>query len=362
MARIAILTPSITTGDAVSNDVVGMYHVLERLGFETRIFAEGWTRTTPEVSSAERVSGFLKNPDDVVVYHYSRGWDPGLELLRSLNCRTVVRYHNVTPPEFFDRYNADMAAMCLAGREQLEPIAQADCDLYLSASEYNMRELVAEGAAESDSFVVPPFHHIDRLHSLEPDQEVIRKYSDGKINICMVGRVAPNKGHPDLIEAFAAYHHDYNRNSRLLIVGKEETRLRNYAPLLREMVNRLGLRGAVVFTGEVSEPALKAYYQSAHAFMITSEHEGFCVPLVEAMSMGLPIVAYASSAIPETIGNAGIVWSERNPCLMAESINSVTTDKSLRAALSAKGRRRYEEHFTNQKIEATFMSAMSGIL
>ena len=362
MARIAILTPSITTGDAVSNDVVGMYHVLERQGFETKIFAEGWTRTTPDIASAERVTAFLTNPDDILLYHYSRGWNPAVELLRTLNCRTVVRYHNVTPPEFFVRYNDELAAMCLAGREQLEPIAQAGCDLYLSASDYSMRELLAEGVRESDSFVVPPFHHIDRLRSLEPDQDVLRKYADGKINLCMVGRVSPNKGHPALIEAFAAYYHDYNQNSRLLVVGKEETRLRNYSPLLREMVNRLRLRGAVVFTGEVSEPALKAYYQIAHAFMITSEHEGFCVPLVEAMSMGLPIVAYASSAIPETVGDAGIVWTERNPSLMAESINAVTTDKSLSAALSTKGRRRYEEHFTNQKIEATFVSAMSGIL
>ncbi len=193
MARIAILTPSITTGDAVSNDVVGMYHVLHRQGFETKIFAEGWTLATPEVLSAERISNFIKSPDDVLLYHYSRGWDPGLELLRSTNCRTIVRYHNVTPPEFFVRYNDDLAAMCLAGRRQLKPIAQADCDLYLSASDYSRRELVSEGASESDSFVVPPFHHIDRLHSLPPDQGVMQKLADGKINVCMVGRVAPTR-------------------------------------------------------------------------------------------------------------------------------------------------------------------------
>lgn len=362
MARIALLTPSITTGDAVSNDVVGMYHVLQRQGFETKIFAEGWTLATPEVSPAERISGFLKTPQDVLIYHYSRGWDSGLTLLRNLNCRTVVRYHNVTPPQFFVRYNSELAAMCLAGREQLKPISRAACDRYLSASAYNMRELVAEGAPESDSFVVPPFHHIDRLNSVEADQDVLQRYADGKVNVCMVGRVAPNKAHPALLEAFAAYHHDYNSESRLLIVGKEETRLKNYSALLREIANRLKARGAVIFTGEVSEEALKAYYQSAHAFMMTSEHEGFCVPLVEAMAMGVPVVAYSSSAIPETVADAGIVWPDRDPYLLAESINSVTTNESISAALSAKGRRRYEEHFTNQKIEATFLSVMGGIL
>lgn len=362
MGRIAILTPSITTGDAVSNDVVHMHHVLQRLGFETRIFAEGWNVTIPRIFPADRVPGFLRNTSDVLIYHYSRGWDPGLELLKNLECRTVVRYHNVTPPEFFLKYNTELAAMCLAGRDQLKPIANAASERYLSASAYSMRELISAGASESNSFVVPPFHRIARLNSIHADQKVLQKYGDGKINICMVGRIAPNKAHPSLLEAFAAYYYDYNSNSRLLIIGKEEARLGNYMRLLHEMVDRLKLKGAVIFTSEVSEEALKAYYQSAHAFMVTSEHEGFCVPLVEAMAMGVPIVAYSSSAIPETVGDAGIVWDEKNPNLMSESINSVITDRSLGAALSAKGRRRYDECFTNEKIEARFLQAMSGVL
>ena len=362
MARIAILTPSITSGDAVSNDVVHMRHVLERRGFESKIFAEGWTLTTPKILPFDRVTGFLKSPGDILLYHYSRGWDPGLDLLNNLKCRTVVRYHNVTPPEFFLNYNPELAAMCLAGREQLKPIADAGADRYLSASAYSMRELMKAGAAEADSFVVPPFHHVARLNSMNADQDVLRRYDDGKVNICMVGRVAPNKSHPALLEAFAAYYHDHNSNSRLLIVGKEEGRLRSYSQLLREMVNRLRLRDAVIFTGEVSEAELKAYYQCAHVFMMTSEHEGFCVPIVEAMAMGKPIVAYSSSAIPETVGDAGIVWDERNPHLLAESIRSVTTDRKLADAISAKGRRRYEEHFTNERIEEKFLNAMSGIL
>jgi len=225
-----------------------------------------------------------------------------------------------------------------------------------------MRELISAGASESDSFVVPPFHHVGRLNSVNADQDVLRRYEDGKINVCMVGRVAPNKAHHLLLEAFAAFYHDHNTNSRLLIVGKEEGRLKTYSYVLREMVNRLRLRDAVIFTGEVSEAELKAYYQCAHVFMMTSEHEGFCVPIVEAMAMGKPIVAYSSSAVPETVGDAGIVWEERNPHLLAESIRSVTTDRTLTETLSAKGRRRYEEFFTNEKIEANFLKAMSGIL
>ena len=362
MVRIAILTPSITTGDAVSNDVVGMYQVLRQSGYNVRIFAEGWTPRKPRVWPAPQVGGFLKNSSDILIYHYSRGWDPGLDLLRRLSCRKVIKYHNVTPPEFFVKYNADFAAMCAAGRQQIKPVARSGCDAYLSASAYNMRELLAAGASESRSFVVPPFHHIDRLDSIESDTKVLDECNDGTTNICMVGRVSPNKGHTALIEAFAAYHHDYNPNSRLIIVGKEEVRLEKYSALLREMTKRLRLRQNVIFTGEVSDQALKAYYLAAHVFLITSEHEGFCVPLVEAMAMKLPIVAYSSTAIPETVGTAGLVWEERNPYLLAESIKSIVSDRSLRNGLSNMGWQRYTQNFTNAKIEAGFLSAINGLL
>ena len=361
MKRVAIVTPSITVGDAVSNDVVGMYRVLQKLGFDTRIFAESWTLKTPKISPPGDIRRFLKKPDDVLIYHYSRGWDFGLSLLENPQQQTVVRYHNVTPPEFFAKYNDDLALMCLTGRQQLTSIANANCDRYLSASAYSMLELVSEGASQSRSFVVPPFHQVDRLRSIQADRKVLTAYGDSKTNICMVGRVAPNKGHPALIEAFAAYHHEYNSDSRLIIIGKEETRLRKYSPLLRELANRLKIKDAVVFAGEVSDEALKAYYQIAHAFMLTSEHEGFCVPLVEAMAMGVPIVAYASSAIGETVADAGIVWEERNPYLLAETLDRLMR-KSLSADLCMKGRRRYQERFTNQKIEETFLQALSGVL
>lgn len=359
--RIAILTPSLTSGDAVSNDVMGMYQALQPIG-DLRLFAEGWTVTEPRILPADKIRSFLKKPNDILIYHYSRGWDSAMELLTELPCQKVIKYHNITPPEFVARYNRDYATMCDDGRRQLQPIAQSNCDYYLSDSAYNMCELVTAGAAESKSFVVPPFHHIDRLHSIEPDSLVLDKYRNGAVNICTVGRIVPNKGHAKLIAAFAAYHHDYNRKSRLVIIGKEETRLGSYSALLRELVRRLDIEDAVSFAGEVSDHALKSYYLAADVFMTTSEHEGFCVPLVEAMAMEVPIVAFASSAIPETIGPAGIVWSERNPYLLAESIDSIARDEALSKSLSALGWRRYQELFTNDRIRREFLKVLAAIL
>jgi glycosyltransferase involved in cell wall biosynthesis len=362
MTRIAILTPSITTGDAVSNDVLGMYEILKKLGHETRIYAEGWTLAEPKVWPSPKIRNFLRSSGDLLIYHYSRGWDFGLDLLRTMKCRMAIKYHNVTPPEFFEKFNQDLVVMCQAGREQLSSIASAGCDLYMSASQYNERELLREGVAEEKCFVVPPFHHIDRLNELEADRRVLDACQDGLTNILMVGRVSPNKGHQMLLEAFAAYNRDYNRNSRLFIVGKEETRLNAYNRWLREMVKYLKLRERVVFTGEVSDSELKAYYRVADVFMITSEHEGFCVPLVEAMSMGIPIVAYGSSAIPGTVDGVGLVWTERDPYLLAESVNSIVADGRVGDALGQMGLRRYEQHFTNEQIKRQFLKAIDKVL
>jgi glycosyltransferase involved in cell wall biosynthesis len=361
MPRIAILTPSLTTGDAVSNDVLGMYATLRELRFETRVYAEGWTLTEPRIWSALKIRSFLKDPDDLLIYHYSRGWDFGLGLLRAVKCRTAIKYHNVTPPEFFEKFNEDLVAMCLAGRKQLSDIARAGCDLYLSASAYNERELLQGGVAAEKSFVVPPFHHIDRLDHLASDQRVLNAYHDGKVNILTVGRLAPNKNHAALIEAFATYHQDYNPQSRLLIVGKEELRLQSYNHWLREVAAHLKVAEAVVFTGEVTDQMLKAYYEVAHVFLMTSEHEGFCVPLVEAMAMRVPVVAYGSSAIPDTIGGVGLVWNERNPYLLAESINSIVSNQSVAESLAERGWRRYEQNFTNEQIRTKFLNAVGQL-
>jgi L-malate glycosyltransferase len=361
MTRIAILTRTVTRGDAVGNDVLGMYQALKRQGREVRIYAEGWTVTEPEVYAADTTENFLVDPTDLLIYHHSIGWDLSLELLAKLQCRTIIKYHNVTPPAFFAGVAEDFEARCSAGREQIKALVKIEHDLYLSDSEYNMRELIEEGADPARNFVLPPFHHIGLLDSIGPDLSVIDDYRTGRANILTVGRVSPNKDHKSLIEAFANYYYNYNSNSRLLIVGKQDEAFANYYQLLHQLIASLCLDEAVIFTDGVSDPELKAYYMISHVFMITSEHEGFCVPLVEAMAMKLPILAYSSTAIPGTVGEAGIVWDERNPLLMAEAIDVLMKDEALRANLAEKGLERYKGLFTNARIEEEFINALGRL-
>ncbi len=358
MPRIALLTPTLSTADAISNDISGMHEVLKKSGYDVRLFANENT-TGLDVSPASTIKDFLVRSDDILIYHYSMGWNIGLRLLQELKCRKVLKYHNITPPEFFVGFSADYEHVCRSGRQQIKDIARANCDLYLSDSEYNSQELIQDGADSSRCFVVSPFHHIDNLEATPPDTQVFDQFVTHDINILMVGRVAPNKGHASLIEALATYRREYNRYARLFFVGKEAVQLAGYSLSLRQLAADLAIGNSVIFTGAVSDAQLKAYYLAADFFMLTSLHEGFCVPLVEAMAMKVPIIACDSSAIPATVGKAGLVWKERNPYLLAESIHYLDQNESLSVELGLLGRKRYEEFFSNERIAESFVGALT---
>ena len=362
MVRIAICNPSIEAGDAVSNDMMGMRNVLSALGHQVYLFSHSAAITESYIKSVEAIPTFLKDSKDILIYHHATGWEFGLKLLQNLHCRKVVKFHNVTPPEFFVGVNEDYVNICRAGRQQLGALARINADLYLPDSAYSRQELLAAGIDGQKCHVVPPFHQIDRMRDIEADLNVLERFDNTAINILMVGRLAPNKNHNMLIEVFSVYHQVYNAHSRLFIVGGEDPKLRAYTERLTNQVKETGLGDRVVFTGKVSDAALKAYYLLAHVFVITSHHEGFCVPLIEAMSMKIPIVAYGTTAIPETVGKVGLVWEECDPQLIAASINKIAQEESLRVTLGEMGWYRYTTTFTNNKIGITFLEALNHLL
>jgi glycosyltransferase involved in cell wall biosynthesis len=363
MSRFAIVSLTISSGDAVGNDALEMHRVLTGRGHEVGLFNSHWVKTGPHTRDVSELPAFLgENPNAILLYHHAIGWEAGLKLLRQVKCKRVVKYHNVTPGRFFAGFPGDQQRICQMGREQLRELAQLRCDLYLSDSDYNQVELLEAGADTDRCLVVPPFHHIDRLDGLQADPEVVRPLDDGQTNLLFVGRRVPNKGHRFLIDAFAAYHEHYDRHSRLLLVGKEDRHLIGYSNQLREQASRLGVLDRVLFIDSVSESELKGYYQSASAFVLASEHEGFCVPVVEALALGVPVVAYGSTAVPATVGDAGLVWTEPDPFLLARSVAAVVRDAAVRRELTERGRRRYRECFANERIEQHFLHALQPLL
>jgi len=362
MTRIAISTPTLSSGDAVSNDVLAMQRLLTNRGHEVNIFAEQSNLNAKNILPSGTELSYLRNVEDVLIYHHSIGCKSGIEALKKASCRKIVKYHNVTPAEFFDGVSEDHQTLCQNGRSQLEDIIESNPDLYLADSGFNYGDLIAAGSEERKTFVVPPFNQADQLRAGEADLEVLDEYNDGSVNLLTVGGVRPNKGHASLIDAFAIYLYHFNVQARLFIVGAENKAFAPYTTMLSELIRSWSIDSRIVFTGEVSERELKTYYLLASALLMTSEHEGFCVPLVEAMAMKVPIIAYASTAIPETAKDTGLIWNKRDPYLLAQSIDFLLTNEAIRMTLLSRGSERYEQNFSNCAIEKQFfeVTAQAG--
>ena len=359
MPRIAIVSPTILPTDAIGRDVLHMGRILRGRGHEVELFDTTWGKPQPRNESGVHVRDFLNGDSSaVLILHHAIGWPHALPLMAAATCRRVVKYHNITPASFYDSWDADYAALCRQGREQLSALIEFNCDLYLADSAFNLREMSALRVDSRRCAVVPPFNDLESLLTGPSDVDVLHDYGDGRTNVLFVGRRAPNKGHRCLLDAFAAYHHYRNVNSRLVLIGKGEPKQEKYTQSLRHQAWRLGLHGHVVFRDRVTDAELKAHYECASAFLIASEHEGFCVPLVEAMALRVPIVAYGTSAVPHTIGDAGLVWDKNDPFLLAQSLDAVVRDPTARRHLTERGRQRYREHFANERIERAFFDAL----
>lgn len=360
--KAAILLPTLAGKDAVGNDALAMAHLLRERGIDTRVFCEvavGVDETTYEPA---KLLDFAGGPRDLVIYHFSVGCPAARDILQRARGFRVVRYHNITPPQFFADYAPDYAQACARGRAEIPAIAQLGCELYLGCSRYNLDELVAHGAPASRGAVFAPFHRVEQLVAAEADLGLLDELDDGARNVLMVGRVAPNKGHAELVDAFAAYVDGYGDPARLLIVGKSDPRLQGYLDTVRARIdaNRLGTR--VRWLESVSEAQLKSVYLASHAFMTHSRHEGFCVPLIEAMALGVPVLAHGSSAIPETTGSGGIVWDEPDPWLYAASLARLGDDIRFRNDLLDAARLRYASEFSPAVLRDRFFKALEPAL
>jgi glycosyltransferase involved in cell wall biosynthesis len=364
MTRIALLLPNLTRADAVCNDVFGMQRILSSRGHDVRIFPHYVTPglDCPGIEPLDCLDTFLDSASALLIYHFGVGWAEGRRIFEESRCRRVLKYHNITPPEYFAPYSPVYALPSRLGQLERSILSRSGADLYLADSAFNLGDLLEAGIEPARGRVVPPFHQVDRLQEQAPVPDLRDACTDEWINLVMVGRVVPNKGYEDLIDAFAFYHHGYNPQSRLFLVGRGERQFSLYLRELREQIHELSLDEVVHFTGPVSQAELRTLYEVAEVFLIASRHEGFCVPLVEAMALEVPIVAAGGCAVPETLGNAGLHWEEADPELLAESIHRVASDGAVSTSLRQLGRSRYLDHFSNERIETELMQALDGLL
>ncbi|WP_300617313.1 glycosyltransferase [Dokdonella sp.] len=359
--KAAVLLPSLAGRDAVGNDTLAMVGLLRERGIETRVFCEHAHGVSEPTHAPETLPDFAGGPDDLVLYHFSTGWPLALDLLRRVRGRRIVRYHNITPPEFFAGTAKSYEAACAKGREEIPAIARLGCDLYLAASRYNLDELLAYGVPAERGAVLAPFHRVQQLIDAEADLGLLDELSDGTRNVLMIGRIAPNKNHLALVDAFAAYVDGYGDPARLLIVGKSDPGLDAYNQAIRARIAERRLGERVWWLDSLGEAELKSAYLASHAFLTMSRHEGFCVPLIEAMALGVPVLAHASSAIPETVGDGGVVWAEEDPWLYAASLARLGTDAAFRNDLRDAARRRYEREFATGVLHGRFHALLESL-
>lgn len=356
--KAAILLPVLAKHDAVGNDALAMAAILRECGIDTRIFCDVAVGLEVATFRPDELLAFAGGSDDLVIYHFSVGWPPALDILRKARGKRVVRYHNITPAHFFAPIAPDYADVCRRGRAEIARIATLGCEHYLGDSRFNLAELIEAGAPAERGGVFAPFHRVEDLIAAPADLALLDELVDGSFNVLMVGRLAPNKGHVELVDAFAAHLDGYGDPARLLIVGKSDPRLREYTDAVHARIEQHRLGDRVCWLESVDEARLKAAYLASSAFLTLSQHEGFCVPVIEAMALGVPVLALGSSALPETVGDAGLVWDTSDPWLYAASLARLREDVQCRHALRSAARRRYREEFAPAVLRQRFLAAL----
>ncbi len=310
-------------GDAIGHEVLGMRRVLREAGYESEIFVDTVDPRLEHLTHDYRDLASFSSPDNILLHHFSIG-SRASRIAFALPDRMVLVYHNITPPEYFVNVHPLLVRQCYQGRRELSAYAQR-CDLALGDSEFNRRELEAMGFPRTGVLsVVPDFSHLDA----PPDRRITDEFDDEMTNVLFVGRITPNKRIDNVIRYFAAYQRLFNPRSRLLLVGSYSG-FDRYHGMLTDLVARLGATD-VRFFGHVTNAELAACYEVADIFLCASEHEGFCVPLVEAFREGIPVLAYAATAVPATMDGAGVLYDSRDPCQVAGLVDRIATDRRLR--------------------------------
>lgn len=327
--KIIQLITTIAYGDAVGNDAFAIMRVLRELGYETGIYAENIDDKLEKSQFVKHVSELPElEKNDIVIFNHSTGTELCYSLPK-IKARKMMIYHNITPPEYFSMYNKSAEKVCAYGYEGTGRLS-GEIEYVIADSKYNAEDLKKMGY-KCPMFVRPILIPFDD-YKKDPDETVIDRYTnDGYVNIVFVGRVAPNKKHEDIIAAFAYYKRHINARSRLILVGSDGN-MEQYSAALKGYVDALCLND-VIFTGQVKFNAILAYYRIADIFLCMSDHEGFCVPLVEAMFFKVPIIAYNSSAIEETLGGSGFLIDSKDPVFTAKLIDKIIKNKELRDSI-----------------------------
>jgi glycosyltransferase involved in cell wall biosynthesis len=330
------LVHTLSYGDAISGEALALKRTLHQLGHEGEIYA---INEHPKLrGQSKHYSQFPAQFDGEVILHYSLG-SPLNALYRNLSSakRTVI-HHNLTPPRWFDGVNPRVASDIRAGISEFPEILKLS-DRRLADSDFNAEEVRAHGL--DCSVLRLPFDATRWELLTNPGIEQLLR-NDDSLHILHVGRIAPNKCVEDIIKSFYFLNRHIEKKSRLWLVGIDiDTELYSFS--LKRLAAVLGLEEVVHFVGCMDDSEVKSLYLNSSAYLCMSEHEGFCLPLVEAMHFGLPVIAYGATAIPETVATGGIIVNHKDHAVIGELLHEVSANKELRMKLQQAGKARSQE-------------------
>ena len=333
--------PNLAHGDAISNQALFIRDQLRKWGYRSDIYVRFLDPRVGDQCKSFAPKAVMDS--DALIYHHSIGTEITPHIVDYDGPKCLI-YHNITPAEFLEPYRPDFAAILRQGRADLHNLAR-HFPLAVGVSHYNAQELTASGFSNVE--VLPLSIDPDKWE-IEADVDLMRTLQDGRTNVLFVGRLAPNKKQDDLLRAFRSYL-TLDPDARLIVVGTAEER-DPYVQHLLTLITDLDLEKSVVLPGNIADAQLAAYYRTAHLFWSMSEHEGFCVPLIESMWFDIPVFAFCSSAVPETLGGAALMFTKKkNLSELAAAAHTIVTDAMLRKKI-IKAQRAARSEFLPAKI------------
>jgi glycosyltransferase involved in cell wall biosynthesis len=312
-------------GDAITNQMFALQEVLQGMGFESHIYSQ---HIDYDLLHIRHIDSFVQSENELLLVHHSMGHHLLNQILGFVNPIVTV-YHNITPARELD--DAGNKYFSHVGRHQLALLAQRSL-AGIADSNYNRKEMLLAG-----------FKHVEII----PVRTNFREYEvAGQLRYperdwLFVGRIAPNKGQLEIVRAFNHYHHNVDKSARLHLVGAHS--MRSYVNSVGKEIENLNLTAQIDAPGKLDDIALINRYARAGVFVSLSRHEGFGVPLLEAMAAQVPVVALASSAVTETMGGAGVLINSSDPHDVSRAVERVMTDSDYRNEVLWRQNRRLEK-------------------
>ncbi|AJM91250.1 Glycosyltransferase [Nitrosopumilus piranensis] len=326
--------------DAIGETVLEMQKSIVNFGYNSEIFVE--KQIDPTKSITKPFTEYTPQKNDLIIYHHSIGSELA-KFLSRIDQPKLLFYHNITPSKFFVEYDQTLVSELEQGRDQLKILSNS-FEYAMAASGYNKNELTSYGF--KTILDMQYFLNLERFNKINLDQQILDSYND-TTNIIFVGRRSPNKKVEDILKIFA-YYKIFNPKSKLFLLGGSWS-VEKYVKKLEKLKKKLKINNEDVVSIEtLSDKELKSYFEISDVFVCMSEHEGFCIPLVESMHFHVPIIAFNAGAVPDTLGGSGILVNHKKFGEIAQIIDILMSDDLLKEQIIKQQNERLM-NFNNEK-------------